>query len=238
MADVAPGGSPDQAAQPQPAGTQPAQGSAAPPQPAGTQPAQGLAAQSPAPFGLAGPGASPAEPPTAAFQSSGADPTAPFAAAQPGEIVSSESATASSGGYPDSSAGGPNGWGDVPPPDAPLSMPATEPTPAPGRRRWLPLLGIIGFIAACAAAMLIILGSKYGIPGLVIGLVAAILPVPILVGCFLWLDRYEPEPARYLVFCFAWGSSVATLAALGVNSGASFLFDKMGLPDALVAVLV
>jgi protease PrsW len=110
-----------------------------------------------------------------------------------------------------------------------------------GRRRWprwLPLAGVIGFIAACAITMLLILGFSYGISALVIGLVAAILPVPVLVACFLWLDRYEPEPTRYLLFCFAWGSSVATLAALGVNSAASWLFERAGLPDALVAVLV
>lgn len=104
--------------------------------------------------------------------------------------------------------------------------------------RWIPLTLVIGFIAACAVTMLIILGSNYGVVPIVIGLAAAILPVPVLVACFLWLDRYEPEPARYLVFCFAWGSCVATLAALGVNSGASVLFEHLGLPDALVAVLV
>jgi RsiW-degrading membrane proteinase PrsW (M82 family) len=112
--------------------------------------------------------------------------------------------------------------------------------PAGKRRwpRWLPLAGVIGFIAVCAVTMLLILGFSYGISALIIGLGAAILPVPILVACFLWLDRYEPEPTRYLLFCFAWGSSVATLAALGVNSAASWLFDRAGLPDALVAVLV
>jgi RsiW-degrading membrane proteinase PrsW (M82 family) len=107
-----------------------------------------------------------------------------------------------------------------------------------GWRRWLPLALVIGGIAGCAVTMLLILGFSNGITGLVVGLVAAILPVPILVGCFLWLDRYEPEPSRYLVFCFAWGSSVATLVALGVNTGASWIFEHLGLPDALVAVLV
>jgi RsiW-degrading membrane proteinase PrsW (M82 family) len=231
MADVAPGGSPDQAAQPQPAGTQPAQGSAA------------QSSAPPASFGPAG--TNPADPPTTAFHGSGAEPMTPFAAAQAGEPaspspVSSESAPSSFSGYPSSPAG--DGWGAAPPPDALPGLPATEPAPVPGRptgrRRWLPLVGIIAFIAACAVAMLIILGHDYGITGLVIGLVAAILPVPILVGCFLWLDRYEPEPTRYLVFCFAWGSSVATLAALGVNSGVAKLFEIVGLPDALVAVLV
>ena len=119
--------------------------------------------------------------------------------------------------------------------------PATLP-PMPGRRagwrRWLPLAGIIGFIAACAIAMLVILGFSNGPVGLVVGLTAAILPVPVLVSCFLWLDRYEPEPIRYLVFCFAWGSAVATLVAIGVNSFAAWGFGELGLPEALVAVLV
>jgi RsiW-degrading membrane proteinase PrsW (M82 family) len=121
-------------------------------------------------------------------------------------------------------------------------VPADVVSPATGGkrqwRRWLPLVGVIGFIAVCAVAMLLILGFSYGVSALIIGLGAAILPVPVLVACFLWLDRYEPEPTRYLLFCFAWGSSVATLAALGVNSLASWLFDRAGLPDALVAVLV
>jgi RsiW-degrading membrane proteinase PrsW (M82 family) len=142
---------------------------------------------------------------------------------------------------------------DVPPGSTPVlepspsgtspgaSPPGSEVVPPkarPGWRRWLPLASVISFIAACAVAMLIILGFSNGITGLIIGLVAAILPVPVLVGCFLWLDRYEPEPSRLLIFCFAWGSAVATLAALGVNTGAAWLFDKLGLPDALVAVLV
>jgi RsiW-degrading membrane proteinase PrsW (M82 family) len=146
-------------------------------------------------------------------------------------------ADAPPGGSPD------QGW--TPPGGVPADVPATPnwapPTTPPrktGWRRWLPLAAVIGGIAVCAVAMLLILGFSNGITGLAIGLVAAILPVPVLVGCFLWLDRYEPEPTRYLVFCFAWGSAVATLVALGVNSGAAWLFGQLGLPDALVAVLV
>jgi RsiW-degrading membrane proteinase PrsW (M82 family) len=140
------------------------------------------------------------------------------------------------GGSPD------QGW--FPPGGAPtdvLPAPAVPPSGPPRRtgwRRWLPLALVIGGIAVCAIVMLLILGFSSGITGLIVGLVAAILPVPVLVGCFLWLDRYEPEPSRYLVFCFAWGSAVATLVALGVNSGAAWLFGRLGLPDALVAVLV
>jgi RsiW-degrading membrane proteinase PrsW (M82 family) len=119
---------------------------------------------------------------------------------------------------------------------------APGPLPRNGRRtgwrRWLQLGGVIGFIAVCSVAMLLILGFSNGPAGLAIGLVAAILPVPLLVGSFLWLDRYEPEPTRYLIFCFAWGASVATLVSLGVNTGGAWLFDRIGLPEALVAVLV
>ncbi len=63
---------------------------------------------------------------------------------------------------------------------------APGPLPRNGRRtgwrRWLQLGGVIGFINWPA--------------GLAIGLVAAILSVPLLVGIFLLLDRFETEPTR------------------------------------------
>ncbi|GFJ90992.1 hypothetical protein Prum_046340 [Phytohabitans rumicis] len=97
---------------------------------------------------------------------------------------------------------------------------------------------VIAFIAACAIGMLGYLGYNIGVTALIIGLVAAILPVPALVACFLWLDRYEPEPAKYLVFCFAWGAFVSTAASLLVNTVSASAFSRFGIPDALVAVLV
>ncbi len=42
----------------------------------------------------------------------------------------------------------------------------------------------------------------------------AALPVGPLVGCYLWLDRYEPEPKWLLAFGLLWGGFVATGAAL------------------------
>ena len=42
----------------------------------------------------------------------------------------------------------------------------------------------------------------------------AALPVGPLVGCFMWLDRYEPEPRSLLVGGLLWGAFVATAAAL------------------------
>ncbi|WP_433371302.1 PrsW family glutamic-type intramembrane protease [Actinoplanes sp. CA-142083] len=100
------------------------------------------------------------------------------------------------------------------------------------------MVGVIGFLLAGAVGMLFFLGVDIGLTGLTVGLIAAVLPVPLLVAAFLWLDRYEPEPIRYLAFCFTWGAAIATAAALLVNTEASKLFDKWGFPDALVAVLV
>ncbi|GAA2647528.1 PrsW family intramembrane metalloprotease [Paractinoplanes durhamensis] len=123
----------------------------------------------------------------------------------------------------------------VPPGGIPVFVPVGRKT---GWQRWLPMALVISGLGLAAVAMLFFLGVDIGIAGLAVGLTAAVLPVPLLVASFMWLDRYEPEPIRYLAFCFGWGAAVATGVALVVNTFASIWFDKWGLPDALVAVLV
>ncbi|HET8662173.1 MAG TPA: PrsW family intramembrane metalloprotease [Micromonosporaceae bacterium] len=129
---------------------------------------------------------------------------------------------------------------EAPYPQGPYPQKASHP-PRPGGRGWvrgLLLAGVIALIAVSGIVLLIFLGYEIGVTALIVGLCAAILPVPVLVGIFFWLDRYEPEPLRYLVLCFFWGACVATGGALLVNSGSSVLFERSGLPDALVGVLV
>ena len=66
-----------------------------------------------------------------------------------------------------------------------------------------------------------------GAPGsLALAALLAAVPVGPLVGCFMWLDRYEPEPRSLLVAGLLWGAFVATAAALvfqglGMLDGAS-----------------
>lgn len=113
--------------------------------------------------------------------------------------------------------------------------------PPPHRLNWRRgalLGGVIALIAICGLGVLTYVGWEIGPLALTIGIVAAILPVPLLVFCFLWLDRYEPEPVKYLAFCFGWGACVATAIALVVNTATSRLFAHVGLPDGVVAVLV
>ncbi|MEW2380959.1 PrsW family intramembrane metalloprotease [Micromonospora sp. NPDC047707] len=136
----------------------------------------------------------------------------------------------------------PPGAAPPPPTAAPVPPPAEGLTKAPRRRvswvRALVLAVVILFIAGCAVFMVWTLGESLGGEALLIGVIAAVLPVPVLVSCFLWLDRYEPEPLKYLIFCFAWGAFVSTAASLTVNNFAADSFERLNLPTTLTAVLV
>jgi RsiW-degrading membrane proteinase PrsW (M82 family) len=65
-----------------------------------------------------------------------------------------------------------------------------------------------------------------------VGIAGAILPGPVLVGCFLWLNRYTPSPPWLIVVVFLWGAGVATSGALVVNTLMAHL-----LPDTIVATV-
>ncbi|MGE5830125.1 MAG: PrsW family intramembrane metalloprotease [Micromonosporaceae bacterium] len=125
-------------------------------------------------------------------------------------------------------------------PPAPPAPPAVPPAP-PSRfdlRRvlWLGLLMTVSALSAIGVVTYI--GWHIGPLALTVGLVAAILPVPVLIGCFLWLDRYDPSPMWILIVCFIWGAGVATGGALIVNTQAAHLARSFGQPDDLVGVLV
>ena len=74
-----------------------------------------------------------------------------------------------------------------------------------------------------ALAILAILALS-GAPGsLALATVLAALPVGPLVGCYLWLDRYEPEPRTLLAAGLLWGCFVATAAALVIQGVGGFV---------------
>src|SRR5690606_23923212 len=60
--------------------------------------------------------------------------------------------------------------------------------------------------------------QQTGTMGLLVGLGLAVLPVPLLVAAFRWIDGVEPTPWRNHLFAFAWGAFAATLVALLTNS--------------------
>ncbi|WP_213454814.1 PrsW family intramembrane metalloprotease [Rhizomonospora bruguierae] len=118
----------------------------------------------------------------------------------------------------------------------PVPVPQQESRPRRNVGRTIGFAAFVVVITLSAITLLLYLGFNIGWQALVIGLVAAVLPVPVLVTCYLWLDRYGPEPAGFLALTFFWGACVATGAALAVNTGAAYLFDRFGWSENFVAV--
>jgi RsiW-degrading membrane proteinase PrsW (M82 family) len=86
------------------------------------------------------------------------------------------------------------------------------------------LVGAVMFVGAAVMALVLLAA---GAPGAIaIGVVLAALPVGPLVGCYLWLDRYEPEPRSLLLLGLGWGAFVATSAALFLQAFDAFAFGS------------
>jgi protease PrsW len=79
---------------------------------------------------------------------------------------------------------------------------------------------IVMLIGAAIMGLVLLLS---GAPGaVVVGVFLAALPVVPLIACYMWLDRYEPEPRLLLVLGLGWGTFVATSIALVLQ-----LFDSV-----------
>lgn len=81
--------------------------------------------------------------------------------------------------------------------------------------------------------VIIALGS---VTGLIVALLTAVNPIATAIGlalssvamtvvvlAYLWLDRWEPEPRRLLVFAFLWGASVAVVVSTVLELTLEFL---------------
>lgn len=82
-------------------------------------------------------------------------------------------------------------------------------------------------LAACGLALLAISTARVGLVAELVGIVAALVPVASIVAALLWIDRWEPEPARMLWLAFGWGASVAAITALLVNNTAAAIGDAL-----------
>ncbi len=94
-------------------------------------------------------------------------------------------------------------------------------------------LSLAMLVGAGVMALVLLASSAPG--ALVIGVVLAALPVGPVIAAFLWLDRYEPEPVRLLLFAFGWGAFVATAAALILQALDQFV---LGTPETWAAAIV
>jgi len=99
----------------------------------------------------------------------------------------------------------------------------TRPPPASARAAAAPGEGhgALTWVAAiCGIFTLLIIAGNLDPRAFVLGALLAVFPVPIYVALALWVDRFEPEPPRTLAQTFAWGATVAVLAAVCINTTA------------------
>ena len=104
-------------------------------------------------------------------------------------------------------------------------------------------LGLLAILIASILGLLVLLviGIETGPIGLILGLLAAIIPVPLYVVLVLWIDRYEGEPLWMLSTAFFWGALVAAFFAFLLNTifglTVSVLADSANAGEALSAVI-
>ncbi|MCW2784965.1 MAG: PrsW family intrarane metalloprotease [Marmoricola sp.] len=96
-------------------------------------------------------------------------------------------------------------------------------------------LGVGAAMLVGAGAMALVLLASGAPNAIAIGVVLAALPVGPVIGCYLWLDRYEPEPRSLLLLALGWGAFVATSAALFLQAFDAF---AIGSSEATQSVLV
>ncbi|WP_375165485.1 PrsW family intramembrane metalloprotease [Streptomyces sp.] len=89
------------------------------------------------------------------------------------------------------------------------------------QRPWVRYGALIALLALSGLVILALVREQTGTEGFLVGLGLAVLPVPLLIAAFRWLDRVEPGPWRNLLFSFAWGACAAALIAIVANSFAT-----------------
>lgn len=116
-----------------------------------------------------------------------------------------------------------------------------NPTGRPTLRTWL----LAGLVTVGSLLMALLFAAYYGLGfGIVLTLVslcAALIPLALVTPIFLWLDRLDAEPWRYLITAFLYGSLVSTAMAIFGNAIGAFLWSGVASGqelDTLVAVTV
>jgi protease PrsW len=98
----------------------------------------------------------------------------------------------------------------MPPPGTPRPAPLSAPPPALLRRprsalTWVTMI-VLGLGGLVIATLIFLIAGPTG--ALITTLLAA-LSFPVLILICFWLDRYEPEPARYRLAALGWGAVAA-----------------------------
>jgi RsiW-degrading membrane proteinase PrsW (M82 family) len=98
-------------------------------------------------------------------------------------------------------------------PDAP--RPFGAPFARRVRKVGAPLGVLIGL--GTLAGLIVILVTLANPVGTAIGFLLSSVAMAVVVMAYLWLDRWEPEPPRLLIFAFVWGTSVAVVISIALQ---------------------
>lgn len=100
------------------------------------------------------------------------------------------------------------------------------PSTLAGAFRGILLVGLILTMLFCGFVVLVLAGLETGFPAFGLAIVLAILPVPVYLAIVLFLDRYEPEPLRIVALTFLWGATIATFAAVVLNTAGEVIVSE------------
>lgn len=95
-------------------------------------------------------------------------------------------------------------------------------------------IGATLFIASIMSLIVLaLLVSTVGFDGTLVGALIAFPPAPFYLFIYLWMDRYDPEPAWALSLGFAWGALFAVIVSFVVNTlfggvAAAYMGDQVG----------
>ncbi|MCS0638896.1 PrsW family intramembrane metalloprotease [Streptomyces sp. LP05-1] len=89
------------------------------------------------------------------------------------------------------------------------------------RSRVVRAVSLVLLLALCGLVILALVREQTGTQGFLVGLGLAVLPVPLLLAAFRWLDRVDPGPWRNVLFAFGWGACAAALVAIIANTFAT-----------------
>jgi RsiW-degrading membrane proteinase PrsW (M82 family) len=81
-------------------------------------------------------------------------------------------------------------------------------------------IAVLILLAVLASGVLLIEGVREP-AGLIVAVPLTAAAMAVVVACYFWLDRWEPEPSRLLLLAFLWGASVAIGASLVLELASS-----------------
>ncbi|ORB61593.1 PrsW family intramembrane metalloprotease [Mycolicibacterium tusciae] len=91
-------------------------------------------------------------------------------------------------------------------------------------------LGVLILLGILAGLIVIGLTALNPV-GASVGFVLSGVAIGVVVFAYIWLDRWEPEPPRLLIFAFLWGASVAVILSVVIGLFLDALIQQGGSED-------